>query len=130
MGWMSRKKSTGASSGGRSTEPAPPLPAVPAPLAAPPPMPAFAPEPGSAASLMRHRWSLPLSVLASVCFARLASELQEGELGPFDRFGVGLVVPFRGHYDRPMLWLTRLGAGWPMVVVTVVTTAAMLLRKR
>lgn len=67
----------------------------------------------------RHRWSLPLSLGAALFFARLASELREDELGPFDAGVSRALVGARGAWDRPMLWLTRLGEGQSLLVVVV-----------
>jgi undecaprenyl-diphosphatase len=69
--------------------------------------------------LARHRWSLPLACGAALFFARLASELTENELGPFDAGVARAVVSLRGRLDRPMLWATRLGEGESLLVVVV-----------
>ncbi len=58
----------------------------------------------------RHAWSLSLSGSPVVAFLSLASEIQEGELGPFDRSVADWFAAARGHWDGPMLALTRFGA--------------------
>ena len=80
----------------------------------------------------RHRWSLPLSGLSAVCFAYLASELQEGELNDFDRVVSTAVVAARGSVDPPMYWLTRLGDGRSLtaIVLLVATLCGFLGRRR
>ena len=82
------------------------------------------------AFLARHRWSLPLSLVAAAFFARLASELQEGELGPFDIQASGLVARLRGQLDRPMLGLTWLGNGTSLLVITLISLALLTLKQR
>jgi membrane-associated phospholipid phosphatase len=78
----------------------------------------------------RHRWSLPLATLATVCFARLATELRERELGPFDAATALVVTNLRGRLDRPMLWLTRFGQGTSLAILTSVAVAVLLAYKR
>ena len=75
--------------------------------------------------LSRHRWSVPPSLLSIACFARLATELRENELGPFDTAVASFVARSRGELDRPMLWLTDLGEGYTLTLLALV--AAMLL---
>lgn len=84
----------------------------------------------SRAFAARHRWSLPLSVLASVSFAQLASEMGEGEMAAFDAAVVHGVQSWRGPLDAPMLFLTRVGGGLGMAVVTAVCIVALLLARR
>jgi membrane-associated phospholipid phosphatase len=67
----------------------------------------------------RHRWSLPLAILASATFVHFASEVREGELAAFDRAVFEAVGPLHGHLDGLMLWLTRLGGTIGMVSLTV-----------
>jgi undecaprenyl-diphosphatase len=80
--------------------------------------------------LSRHRWSVPPSVLSVVCFARLASELQENELGPFDAAVGKIATATRGELDQPMLWLTRLGEGSSLTVIAVIAAAALVAFRR
>jgi undecaprenyl-diphosphatase len=82
------------------------------------------------AFVARHRWSLPLASLAAVCFATLASEVREQELGPFDSALAGLVANLRGQLDQPMLWLTRFGNGASLTTVTLGTAGLLLAAKR
>jgi undecaprenyl-diphosphatase len=60
--------------------------------------------------LARHAWSSSLSLLSALSFARLAKEVAEGELDPFDRAVAGWFEPSRGRWDWLMLALTRFGA--------------------
>jgi undecaprenyl-diphosphatase len=82
------------------------------------------------AFVWRHRFSLPLSVLATLCFAELASELQEDELGPFDTNVSLHVQGFRGSADGVMIALTRAGAGLPMAAVGLLCFVLLLVRGR
>lgn len=80
--------------------------------------------------LSRHRWSLPLALSATGSFARLASELREGELQPFDASVAGWVVLARGQLDTPMLALTQLGNGTSLLLITVIAVALLTLKGR
>lgn len=82
------------------------------------------------AFLSRHRWSLPLALGSAFCFARLASELREQELGPLDANLSRALVQLRGSLDRPMLWLTRLGEGESLLVVGLGAAALLLAARR
>ena len=66
----------------------------------------------------RHVWSLSLSLLSALCFARLAKQVAEGHLDPFDRRVAGWIEATRGEWDLPMLALTRFGTGWSLLVVS------------
>jgi undecaprenyl-diphosphatase len=80
--------------------------------------------------LSRHRWSVPPSLFSVVFFARLATELRENELGPFDTAEAKAVAGTRGEFDQPMLWLTRIGDGTSMFVIAVLAGAVLLLFRR
>lgn len=80
--------------------------------------------------LSRHRWSLPLALLATGSFAQLASELREGELQPFDSSVAGWVVRARGELDTPMFALTSLGNGTSLLLITVLAVALLTLKAR
>jgi len=71
-----------------------------------------------------------LSLGAALCFARLARELHENELGPLDAAGAQLLVRARGQWDRPMLWLTRLGEGESLLMMGLTCAGLLLALKR
>lgn len=66
----------------------------------------------------RHRWSVPLSLVAGTFFVRLASEVSEHELDPFDRGAQRLVDGWRGSLDALMVFMTDAGSFLPVIVVT------------
>ena len=66
----------------------------------------------------RHRWSLPLTSGAVLCFVRLAREMQEGEVDVFDKLLQGMVDVWRGSLDTLMLACTRWGGVLPMTVTS------------
>lgn len=76
--------------------------------------------------LSRHRWSVPPSLISAFCFARLATELRENELGSFDTAVAKAVAGTRGEFDRPMLWLTQIGDGTSMFLLAVLAGAVLL----
>ena len=78
----------------------------------------------------RHRWSLLLSIAAVLCFVRLASEMQEGEVDAFDKLLQGMVDVRRGSLDTLMLACTRWGGGLPMTVVSLGIVLLLLLVRR
>jgi len=78
----------------------------------------------------RHRWSLPLSIAAVLCFVRLASEMQEGEVDAFDKLLQGIVNVRRGSLDTLMLACTRWGGALPMTVVSAGIVLLLLLVHR
>ena len=73
---------------------------------------------------------MPPSLLSILFFARLASELRENELGPFDTAVAIAVARTRGSFDQPMLWLTDLGKGRTLVVIAVTVGALLLALRR
>jgi undecaprenyl-diphosphatase len=73
---------------------------------------------------------LPLALGSALCFARLASEMREQELGPFDANLSRSLVRLRGSVDGPMLWLTRLGEGESLFVVGLGAAALLLAARR
>ena len=82
------------------------------------------------AFLWRHRWSVPLSALATLSFANLASELSDDDIGEFDGVVAQAVHGIRGDLDPAMLLLTRLGAGRSLLVITLVAVALLALRRK
>ena len=84
----------------------------------------------AAAFLWRHRWSVPLSVLATLSFANLASELSDDDIGEFDQVVAQTVHGIRGDLDSAMLFLTRLGAGRSLLVITVLAIAVLMWRRK
>jgi undecaprenyl-diphosphatase len=78
----------------------------------------------------RHRWSLPLSFGAALCFASLARELRAGELGPLDRGLQSLIDPLRGAVDWLMLGCTTVGGVLPMTLVSVAALALLVFLRR
>lgn len=83
-----------------------------------------------AAFLWRHRWSVPLSALATLSFANLASELSDDDIGKFDRVVSQTVHAIRGDLDPAMLVLTRLGEGRSLLLITVVAVAVLTWRRK
>jgi len=67
----------------------------------------------------RHRWSVPLSLVSAMFFARLGWELHEGELDVFDASMQKLVDGWRGSYDGLMVFLTTFGNFLPMTLLVV-----------
>ena len=67
----------------------------------------------------RLSWSLPLCFGAAVFFARLASEMREGELDAFDEAIQRWVAGVRGAPDSLMLACTRAGGPLPMTLLTL-----------
>lgn len=73
----------------------------------------------------RHRWSVPLSLVSTVFFAKLGSEVRENELDAFDAAMQTLVDGWRGSFDPLMVFLTTGGGFYPMVLL--VTASVILL---
>ncbi len=80
--------------------------------------------------LSHHRWSVPPSLLSIVFFARLATELRENELGPFDASVASFVVRSRGGLDQPMLWLTKLGEGQSLLMLALLAGVLLVASRR
>ncbi len=80
----------------------------------------------------RHRWSLPLALLATGFFIRLAVELHENELAPFDAAVAQLVSARRGagYWDAAMLGLTRLGDGTTLLAITLASLSLLTWKER
>jgi len=72
----------------------------------------------------RHRFSVPLCLASAMFFARLAWELHENELDPFDAAAQKLIDGWRGSFDGLMVFLTTAGGALPM---TLLVTAGLLL---
>src|SRR4051812_26104427 len=67
----------------------------------------------------RHRWSVPLSLLSAMFFARLSWELHANELDPLDASLQQLVDSCRGPYDTLMVFLTAAGDFLPMALLVL-----------
>jgi undecaprenyl-diphosphatase len=78
----------------------------------------------------RHRWSLPLSIAAVLCFVRLASEMHEGEVDALDALLQGMVVVRRGSLDALMLACTRWGGVLPMSIASAGIVFLLLIVRR
>jgi undecaprenyl-diphosphatase len=61
---------------------------------------------------------LPPTIGAVLCFVRLASEMQEGEVDAFDKLLQGMVTVWRGSLDTLMLGCTRWGGVLSMTVAS------------
>jgi membrane-associated phospholipid phosphatase len=68
----------------------------------------------------RHRWSVPLSLVSAMFFARLGWELHEHELDVFDGGVQKLVDGYRGSCDGLMVFLTSAGDFYPMALLVCV----------
>lgn len=66
-------------------------------------------------------------MLSAISFWRLASEMAEGELDPFDRAVAQWLVRSRGDWDGVMLALTRLGTFWNLATVCVLGALVLVL---
>ncbi|HWO13716.1 MAG TPA: phosphatase PAP2 family protein, partial [Polyangiaceae bacterium] len=73
------------------------------------------------AFVLRHRWSVPLSLASTVSLAYLAAEMREGDLEGVDAVLAGHVQGWRGRLDTLMYALTAAGGGVGMSLVAVVT---------
>lgn len=82
------------------------------------------------AFLLRHPWSIGLSLLSTWCFSELAEEVREDELGEVDAPVMAFVARARGRLDAVMLALTYLGEVTNMTLITVAVISACLLRRR
>jgi undecaprenyl-diphosphatase len=78
----------------------------------------------------RHRWSVPLTLCSALFFARLAREVSEHELGPFDAAVQHVVDGWRGSVDTLMVLLTSGGSMPPMTLLTVTVLFLLLAAKR
>ncbi len=78
----------------------------------------------------RHRWSLPLTLAASLFFARWAQEMRELELSPFDAAVAAAISGLRGHWDPLMLGLTRFGEGESLFVVVACAMLVLFVLRR
>lgn len=80
--------------------------------------------------VLRHKWSVPLSVASSVSLAYLASEMREGDLDGVDAAVASVVHGWRGGMDELMLAFTLTGGSWGMTAVSVLAVGVLLLRGR
>jgi len=74
----------------------------------------------------RHRWSVPLSLLSAMFFARLSWELHANELLAFDASLQQLVDSCRGPYDTLMVLLTAAGDFLPMSLLVLASLILLL----
>ncbi|MEY4550615.1 MAG: hypothetical protein RL685_6810 [Pseudomonadota bacterium] len=84
----------------------------------------------SAAFLLRHRWSVPLSAASSASFIYLAAEMRDGDLDSVDAAIAGVVHSWRGSMDGLMLLLTQTGGGRGMASVCVAVALVLLIARR
>ena len=82
------------------------------------------------AFLARHKWSLSLAAVSTLCFVRLAGEMSEGEMDALDRGVEHVVDAWRGSVDLPMLALTTVGDVGGMATLAVVILVVLLARQR
>jgi membrane-associated phospholipid phosphatase len=76
--------------------------------------------------LRRHVWSISLAGLSALAFSELASEIGEGELGPFDETIARGMTAFRMRLDGPMVLLTEVGGGAGMTLLCVASAGLLL----
>jgi undecaprenyl-diphosphatase len=77
--------------------------------------------------VLRHRWSVPLSVSSSISLFYLGHEMREGDLVGIDTAIGDVVHSWRGSLDPLMFALTTLGGGSGMAVLSVFVVLALLL---
>jgi membrane-associated phospholipid phosphatase len=82
------------------------------------------------AFLLRHRWSVPLSVASSATFVYLGAEMRDGSLDGVDAAIAGVVHGWRGSMDGLMLFFTRTGGGRGMTCVCIAVLLALLIARR
>jgi undecaprenyl-diphosphatase len=82
------------------------------------------------AFVLRHRWSLPLSMASTASFMHLSAEMREGELAAVDQIVSETVQGWRGSVDGLMLAFTQLGGGVGMTTVSVAVVLVLLIVKR
>jgi membrane-associated phospholipid phosphatase len=82
------------------------------------------------AFLLRHRWSVPLSVASSTTFLYLGAEMRDGDLDGVDAAIAGVVHGWRGSMDGVMLFFTRTGGGLGMASVCIAVLLALLVAGR
>lgn len=78
----------------------------------------------------RHRWSVPLSLVAALFFVRLAFEVNEHELDAFDSGAQRWVDGWRGSCDALMVLLTDGGGVLPMTLLTLGALILLLAARR
>lgn len=69
---------------------------------------------------LRHRWSLPLSLSSSACLLYLGDEMRGGHLDGIDATLMRAVQGWRGSMDGLMVFLTTIGGGVGMTIVSIV----------
>jgi membrane-associated phospholipid phosphatase len=80
--------------------------------------------------LLRHRWSLPLSLTSTALLLYLAEEMREGDLAGIDAVVFHAVQAWRGSLDGLMLAFTLVGGGVGMTVVCVAMLIVLWLTER
>jgi membrane-associated phospholipid phosphatase len=80
--------------------------------------------------VLRHRWSLPLSLTSSALLISLADEMNDGDLAGIDAVVFHAVHAWRGSLDGLMLAFTQLGGGVGMAVVCTALVLVLLIVKR
>jgi undecaprenyl-diphosphatase len=78
----------------------------------------------------RHRFSVPLSLVSAMFFARLGWELSENELDVFDAGAQKLVDGWRGSCDGLMVFLTTAGDLVPMTLLASVVLVLLLAARK
>lgn len=71
------------------------------------------------AFVLRHRWSVPLSMASTASFLYLGAEMRDGELAGIDQLVSETVQGWRGSMDGLMMACTKLGGGVGMTTVSV-----------
>jgi membrane-associated phospholipid phosphatase len=82
------------------------------------------------AFVLRHRWSLPLSLASSVSLAYLARQMRAGDLAGVDAVAARVVHGWRGSMDGLMFALTATGGGLGMTFVSLATILALARARR
>lgn len=82
------------------------------------------------AFVLRHPWSIGLTLGSVWFFVELASEVREDELGPVDEAVAQAVMAWRGYVDLPMLALTEFGSGVGMALLATAGVFVSALRGR
>jgi membrane-associated phospholipid phosphatase len=77
------------------------------------------------AFVRRHLWSLSLTLLSALAFGRLAHQMREGHMEPFDQRVSAWLQSTRGVWDTPMLLLTRFGAFWSLSLLHTAVVVAL-----
>lgn len=82
------------------------------------------------AFLLRHRWSVPLSIASATSFLYLGAQMRGGALDSVDAALARVVHGWRGSMDGLMLFFTRTGGGLGMTCVCIAVLLALLVAGR